>query len=99
MRKTLSALVVGLLVLSVCGCTRVWKLHVTEVAKREVELYQNDDPLSLTGFTVVDQERLRALNAEQVAELLNNDELGVIYFHLLSLDNFARLVDRSSKAA
>ena len=53
MRKLSSALILGLLVLAVSGCTRVWGLKLTEVGKREVELYLDEtDPLQLTGFSL-----------------------------------------------
>ncbi len=57
------------------------------------------DKLSLTGFMAVDEKKLRALSAERLAELMQQDGLGVIYYHLLSLNNFARLVDRVAEAA
>ncbi|HHJ17517.1 MAG TPA: hypothetical protein ENJ80_12545 [Gammaproteobacteria bacterium] len=57
------------------------------------------DKMSLTGFMAVDENKLKALPAERLAELVQQDELGVIYYHLLSLDNFGRLVDRVAEAA
>ena len=53
MRKLSSALILGVLVLAVSGCTRVWGLKVTEVGKREVELFLDEpDALQLTGFSL-----------------------------------------------
>ncbi|MEN8130691.1 MAG: SapC family protein [Pseudomonadota bacterium] len=57
------------------------------------------DKMALTGFMAVDQKKLKALPAERLAELVQKDELGVIYYHLLSLNNFGRLVDRMAEAA
>ena len=57
------------------------------------------EKMALTGFMAVDQKKLKALPAERLAELVQKDELGVIYYHLLSLNNFGRLVDRMAEAA
>ena len=57
------------------------------------------DKMSLTGFMAVDQNKLKALQPERLAELARQDTLGVIYYHLLSLNNFGRLVDKVAEAA
>jgi len=57
------------------------------------------DKMSLTGFMAVDQNKLKALSAERLVELMQQDGLGVIYYHLLSLNNFGRLVSRVAEAA
>ena len=43
------------------------------------------------GFFVVSEERLRALTPDVVHELVQNGVLGVVYAHMLSLSNVARL--------
>lgn len=48
----------------------------------------------LGGLRVVDEARLRALDAATVNELFASGALGLIYAHLLSLGNLGRLVDR-----
>jgi hypothetical protein len=57
------------------------------------------DKMSLTGFMAVDQKKLKSLAPEKLANLMQHDELGLIYYHLLSLNNFGRLVDRLAEAA
>jgi hypothetical protein len=57
------------------------------------------DKMSLTGFMAVDQKILKTLAPEKLANLMQHDELGLIYYHLLSLNNFGRLVDRLAEAA
>jgi len=57
------------------------------------------DKLSLTGFLVVDQKKLKELSGERAVELLQKDEMGAIYYHLSSIANFSKLVDRVAKAA
>lgn len=54
---------------------------------------------SLTGFMVVNRDALKDLAPERAAQLLKQDEMGAIYYHLLSLNNFGRLVDRIAEAA
>jgi len=44
------------------------------------------------GFSVVKEDRLKALPAEVVQELFANGSLGVIYAHLMSLSNLGRLL-------
>lgn len=48
----------------------------------------------LTGFRVVDREKLKALAPETLAELCSNDELECIYLHLASLRHFRTMLER-----
>lgn len=50
--------------------------------------------VSVTGFSVVDDEKLRALPDAAVLELHRNGMLGLIQAHLLSLGNAPRLLER-----
>jgi hypothetical protein len=47
----------------------------------------------LQGLHRVDEEKLQQLNARDLRALLRKGELRAIYAHLLSLENFARLLD------
>lgn len=49
--------------------------------------------LRLQGLLRVDEERLQKLQARELRTLLRKGELRAIYAHLLSLENFARLLD------
>ncbi|MEZ0250261.1 MAG: SapC family protein [Methylobacteriaceae bacterium] len=49
---------------------------------------------TLSGFSVVSRDRLKALSAEQLAELLQADEMELIYLHLASLRNLAPIAER-----
>jgi hypothetical protein len=51
-------------------------------------------PLQLTGMHRVDEKRIEHLNASQFKNLAKKGILGRIYAHLLSLENFARLLER-----
>ncbi|MBE0616257.1 MAG: SapC family protein [Burkholderiales bacterium] len=50
--------------------------------------------MNLTGMHRVDEKKIGALNASQLKNLINKGVMGRIYAHLISLDNFARLLDR-----
>jgi hypothetical protein len=56
--------------------------------------------MNLTGMHRVNEKKLEFLNAGQHRNLIKKGVMGRIYAHLISLDNFARLLDRkASKAA
>jgi hypothetical protein len=58
------------------------------------------DPLHLTGMHRVAEGKIEHLNASQLKNLVKKGVLARIYAHLLSLDNFAKLLDRrAAKAA
>ena len=50
--------------------------------------------LQLAGMHRVGEKKLEALNAAQLKNLLKKGILSRVYAHLLSLDNFARLLER-----
>lgn len=52
--------------------------------------------MQLTGMQRVDEKRLENLNAAQLKNLIRKGFLARIYLHLLSLDNFARLLERKA---
>ncbi|MBC7803859.1 MAG: SapC family protein [Candidatus Parcubacteria bacterium] len=58
-------------------------------------------PLSLTGMQRVLESKIEHLNASQLKNLVKKGILSRVYAHLLSLDNFGKLLDRraSKKAA
>ena len=58
-------------------------------------------PMNLGGMYRVEEKKLEFLNAAQHKNLIRKGIMGRIYAHLLSLDNFARLLARknSSRAA
>ncbi len=51
-------------------------------------------PLNLFGMYRVDEKKLEFLNAAQHKNLIKKGIMGRIYAHLISLDNFVRLLDR-----
>jgi len=57
------------------------------------------DPMNLTGMHRVAEARIEHLNASQLKNLVKKGILSRVYAHLLSLDNFARLLDRKATKA
>jgi hypothetical protein len=57
------------------------------------------EAMNLTGMHRVDEKKLEFLNASQLKNLIKKGVLGRIYAHLISLDNFARLLDRRAARA
>lgn len=57
------------------------------------------DPLNMTGMHRVAEAKIEHLNASQLKNLVKKGVMGRIYTHLLSLDNFARLMDRRAAKA
>ena len=51
-------------------------------------------PLALTGLHRVSEQKLNELPAEKLKELAQSGVLSRVYSHLISLGNFARLLDR-----
>jgi len=50
--------------------------------------------MNLTGMFRVDEKKMEFLNASQAKNLIKKGVMGRIYAHLISLDNFARLLER-----
>jgi hypothetical protein len=53
-------------------------------------------PMQMTGMFRVVEKRIEDLNSAQLKNLARKGILGRIYLHLLSLENFARLLDRKA---
>ena len=51
---------------------------------------------SLSGFFVVSREKLKKISAEKLAELVQTDELEMIYLHLNSLGNLRKTISRAA---
>jgi len=56
-------------------------------------------PLNLGGMYRVEEKKLEVLNAAQHKTLIRKGVMGRIYVHLISLENFARLLARKSATA
>lgn len=64
---------------------------------RNIDFKLADQRFNLNGFKVVDEDRLRKLDAKVIQELFSTGALGWIHAHLLSLNNVNKLATRLSR--
>ncbi|WP_163933371.1 SapC family protein [Paraferrimonas sp. SM1919] len=76
-------------------CQKLKELDLLEEVGAQFQ--ENGKQRSLTGFLAVNREKLKALSAEQLKELMQNDSIELLYLHLHSLNNLNALVQRSIK--
>lgn len=79
-------------------CRRLSELNVLEPMEAQVTL-KSGAQLSLTGFQVVNRDRLRNLSGDALASLAKTDDLELIYTHLQSMGRFSELVNRLAGVA
>jgi hypothetical protein len=65
----------------------------------QAKFNQGGDPLHLTGMHRVAEGKIEHLNASQLKNLVKKGILARVYAHLLSMDNFAKLLDRKAAKA
>jgi len=65
----------------------------------QATLNKGGGPLAMTGMHRVAEAKIEHLNASQLKNLVKKGILSRIYAHLLSLDNFAKLLDRKAAKA
>ena len=65
----------------------------------QAKLNRGGDPLAMTGMHRVAEAKIEHLNASQLKNLVKKGILARVYAHLLSLENFARLLDRKAAKA
>ena len=65
----------------------------------QASLKQGGGTLQLAGMHRASEKKLESLNAAQLKNLLKKGILGRVYAHLLSLENFARLLERRAGRA
>lgn len=67
--------------------------EVLEDAGLSVRQAQSDKPLTVQGFMVVNERKLKALQSEQLEKLHRADALGLAYAQLLSMGNLSPLLN------
>jgi hypothetical protein len=77
-------------------CKRLKDLQLLEPSAVRVAA-PDGKSLAVGGFSVVDRKKIKALPAEQLAELVNSDELELLYLHLYSLRNFSNMKNRMAE--
>jgi hypothetical protein len=74
-------------------CNKLRDLKLLEPMRAQANL-EGGEQLSLVGFLAVNRERLKALPAEAVSDLLKTDELELLYLHLHSMRHFSAMAER-----
>jgi hypothetical protein len=76
---------------------RMDELGILEAFDAQVNPQQQDS-LQVTGMFRINEDRLNRLASKTVRELMVQGEMSRIYAHLISLENFAKLLDLSAAA-
>lgn len=79
-------------------CKHLTEMDLLEPMKADFTL-PGGAKRSLGGFMAVNRDKLRKLAPEKLAELARTDELELTYIHLLSMNNFRRVLERTVNAA
>ena len=79
-------------------CRELGRLQLLETFNVQAVPHQGT-PVALTGMYRVAEQKLAELAPDKLKELAQKGMLAPIYAHLISLANFARLLDRRSAAA
>ncbi len=80
-------------------CAILADYSLLEPFTMQAKFAKGGDPVALTGIHRVAESKIEHLNASQLKNLVKKGILSRIYAHLLSLDNFARLLDRKASRA
>jgi hypothetical protein len=67
------------------------------LVERNINCNINGETITLNGFKVVDEQKLRALPSSTVQALFSSGALGWVHAHLLSLNNVSKLGHRLSE--
>ena len=78
-------------------CKTLKDLNLLEPMQAQIKL-SSGERMALGGFSVADRARLKTLSGNVLAQLVQSDELELIYAHLVSMRNFATLRDRLAGA-
>lgn len=80
-------------------CKKLAELELLEPMEANIKLKdgQEGGGFNLTGFYVVNREKLKALKDEEVLDLFKKDGLEIIFSHLQSMQNLNGLVNKYSE--
>jgi hypothetical protein len=73
--------------------TKLEELGLLEPVEARVPL-PKDPERRLTGFKIVNRDKLKALSGDALAQMIKTDELELIFLHLFSLRNLGRLHEK-----
>lgn len=78
-------------------CARLAALDLLEAFDAQVNA-ERQDSLRVTGMCRVSEDRLNRLPTKAIRELMQRGDMSRIYAHLISLENFAKLLELSAAA-
>jgi hypothetical protein len=76
-------------------CKKLHELDLLEPMRAQITV-PTGEKIALTGFMAVNRDRLKKLTGEKLTELVQTNELELIYIHLQSLRNVSVMADRLS---
>lgn len=79
-------------------CKRLEELELLEPMGAQYKL-PDGRAGTLSGFLVVNRDKLKKVPAEKLAELVSTDELEMIYLHLHSMSNLRKTIARANPEA
>jgi hypothetical protein len=79
-------------------CRKLEELQLFAPMQAQIKL-ASGGRMALAGFLAIDRAKLKALSPAQLAELVQNDGLELVYLHLQSLRNFTQMGVRLDGAA
>ena len=79
-------------------CKKLKTLDLLEPMQAQFTL-ASGEKMQLTGFRVVNRQRLKALSGETMVELAQTDVLELLFLHLQSMRHFTALKDKLVAAA
>jgi len=79
-------------------CEKLKEFDLLETMQAHISMPTGSQQ-SLTGFQVINRDRLKALDGDKLAELAKTDALELAYLHLQSLNNFSVMVQRADKGS
>lgn len=79
-------------------CARLVEWDLLEPMEAKFTPQGGGEDIRLGGFLAVNRQKLKDLNAEQLAELVKNDGMELLYVHLQSLRRFKDLIAKVGPA-
>ncbi|WP_270939223.1 SapC family protein [Falsiroseomonas oryzae] len=79
-------------------CDRLKELNLLQPMQAQFTLASGEQR-SIAGFMAVDRQKLKALPADVLADMMSKDELECTFLHLASLRHFRDMLDRMPAAA
>lgn len=74
-------------------CKNIKDLGLLEPMKADVKMADGEE-ISLGGFMGINREKLKALDADKLVNLVKTDQMELIYAHLISLGNIDSLMTK-----